>query len=335
MVETRHQRAISERATRDEGENFRKISLPPKNKTENNEKARKIQKNNLSFYLCLVIIAISWFTLPDSLNSSDRPTVEHVWYFGWISALSTALGVFPVVFFPNLHSYWIGVTNAITAGMMLAASYNLFFEGCTFSEPGDNSFISSTFRTIVGSFLGMGCVLSTKTFLDKHADLKVGNLAGADAQKVLLIIAVMTLHSISEGVGIGVSFGGVNGSELGVIISASIAVHNIPEGLAVAIVLLPRKVSKLTTALWCILTSIPQPIMAVPAFLFVHYFIPVLPVGLGFAGGAMIWVAIFELLIAGYEDTKNAVTTGIISTLSLVAMLVLQTYIDSGWRNDI
>lgn len=142
----------------------------------------------------------------------------------------------------------------------------------------------------------------------------------------------MTLHSFSEGVGIGVSFGGSNGSELGVFISASLAVHNIPEGLAVAIVLLPRKVSMVATSLWCIVTSLPQPLMAVPAFLFVHYFIPILPVGLGFAGGAMAWVAVFELLVEAYEDT-NLVTTSVVSSISLGVMMWLQGLIDDESRS--
>lgn len=275
---------------------------------------------------------ISFITYPESLQPVGRPTLNHVFYFGWISALSTGLGVLPLIFSPKLDSWWIGVTNAIAAGMMMAASYSLFSEGLTFSEPDDSSPHTPLTRTCIGAVFGLLFILSTKSFLEKHEDLKVGGLAGADARKVLLIIFVMTLHSFSEGVGIGVSFGGSNGSELGVFISASLAVHNVPEGLAVAIVLLPRKISKWTAALWCILTSMPQPLMAVPAFLFVHSFIPFLPVGLGFAGGAMAWVALFELLMEAIEDT-DVLTTGVISSCSVMVMLKMQDFIDEESRS--
>lgn len=250
-----------------------------------------------------------------------------VFYYGWISAISTGFGVLPLCFVTEMKEYWIGVSNAIAAGMMCAASYSLFLEGCTFHDNDDVSHLSATVRTGIGCLLGLLFILGTKTFLEKNDDVKLGSLSGADTRKILLIVFVMTLHSFSEGVGIGVSFGGEHGNDLGVFISASLAVHNVPEGLAVAIVLLPRKVSKATAAIWCVVTSLPQPLMAVPAFMFVHSFLPLLPVGLGFAGGAMMWVALMELLLEAYEDT-DILTTGVVSTLALAAMISIQRSIE-------
>jgi len=207
--------------------------------------------------------------------------------------------------------------------MMMGASHSLLYEGWTFSDPSDTSTICAEYRSAIGCAVGLAFIMFTKSFIDSHEDLEVGNLVGADAKKVLLIVLVMTLHSLTEGVGIGVSFGGSHGHALGVFISASLAVHNVPEGLAVAVVLLPRGVSKLSAALWCIFTSVPQPIMAVPAYLFVEHFIPFLPAGLGFAGGAMLWVALAELLVEAIEDT-NYMTTAVVSSTSLVIMKILQ-----------
>jgi ZIP family zinc transporter len=215
--------------------------------------------------------------------------------------------------------------------MMIAASYSLLTEGCTFDDPHDNTELSSGIRTGLGAVVGLVFIVLTEKFLSKYEDLSIGGLGGADAKRALLIFFVMTLHSFSEGVGIGVSFGGTHGSELGVFISASLAVHNIPEGLAMAVTLLPRGTTILEAVLWAVLTSIPQPLMAVPAYAFVHHFIPVLPVGLGFAGGAMAWVAIFELLKEAVEEAGLA-TTAAVSSVSLMGMYYVQEMIDVGAR---
>lgn len=75
--------------------------------------------------------------------------------------------------------------------------------------------------------------------------------------------------------------------------------------------------------LWAIFTSLPQPIFAVPAYLFVERFVPLLPGGLGFAAGAMGYVAIFELLAEALEDT-NLMATGVAASISFVGMNLLQ-----------
>lgn len=288
------------------------------------------ERRSYAILIALAVVTVvlhprsSWFVTP---NPNEKPTLHTVFYYGWISAVATGLGVLPLCFVTEMKKYWIGVSNAIAAGMMCAASYSLFIEGCTFSDVDDTSGVSATARTGIGCVLGLLFILGTKSFLDGHEDVKLGSMSGADTRKILLIVFVMTLHSFSEGVGIGVSFGGEHGHDFGMFISASLAVHNVPEGLAVAIVLLPRRVSKATAAIWCVVTSLPQPLMAVPAFMFVHSFLPLLPVGLGFAGGAMMWVAFMELLMEAYEDT-DAVTTGVVSTSALGLMILIQKSIE-------
>ena len=125
---------------------------------------------------------------------------------------------------------------------------------------------------------------------------------------MLLMVGVMTLHSFAEGVGMGMSFGG--GEGLGVFITLAISLHNIPEGTVTALVMAPRGFTPVHTTLWCIFTSLPQPIMAVPAYLFVEAFQPVLPWGLGFAAGAMLWMVFAELLPDALEETESKAIVG-------------------------
>jgi zinc transporter ZupT len=239
-------------------------------------------------------------------------TALSVFWYALVTAIATGLGAIPFIFIRNLAANWIGIFNAIAAGLMLSASFGLIYEGVNYDLT----------RVLVGVLLGLGFILLTRRALEgREEDLQIGNLQGMDATKALLMVGVMTLHSFTEGVGVGVSFGG--GAVLGVFITAAIAIHNIPEGLAISSVLVPRGVPIWKASLWSIFSSLPQPLMAVPAFLFVETFEPFLPVGLGFAGGAMIWMVFSELIPDALKDC-SANNVAIAITLSAAAMIAFQ-----------
>jgi hypothetical protein len=121
-------------------------------------------------------------------------------------------------------------------------------------------------RALAGALLGLAFIVVVRRALrqDEHPAV-FASMSGLDARKALLIVGVMTLHSFTEGVGIEVSFGG--GQVLGLFISLALAVHNIPEGLAINLVLVLPGVGWVRAALWSIFSSMAQPLMAVPAVL--------------------------------------------------------------------
>lgn len=103
-------------------------------------------------------------------------------------------------------------------------------------------------------------------FLEQYGEVSMLDIKGADAAKVILVVGIMTLHSFGEGAGVGVSFAGSKGFSQGILVTLAIAVHNIPEGLAVSMVLASRGVSPQNAMFWSILTSLPQVIGYIPSF---------------------------------------------------------------------
>jgi zinc transporter ZupT len=150
------------------------------------------------------------------------------------------------------------------------------------------------------------------------------DLKGGNARQVLLVLGIMTVHSFSEGVAVGVAFG--VGAKLAALITIAIAVHNIPEGLAISAVMRPKGISVPACAGWSVFSSLPQPLMAVPAFLFVESFRPFLPYGLGFAAGAMVFMVFLELLPEAYEKCGKS-TVGLLVSVTLGAMILFQRYL--------
>lgn len=230
-----------------------------------------------------------------------------------LTALATGLGALPFVFARHPGRRWLGVANSLAAGFMIGASVGLFYEGGR----------ESVMRTVLGGVAGAIFIGVLGRALDQHRELRLGMLEGADALRALLVVGVMTLHSFAEGIGVGVAFGGEE--TLGVLIAVAIAVHNIPEGLAISLVLIPRGTSVRTAAAWSVFSSLPQPLMAVPAYLFVEAFAGFLPVGLGFAAGAMVWLVVADLLPEALETTPvRTVALGVGgSALAMLAFVLL------------
>ena len=271
--------------------------------------------------LCVVATSVvsAWLCAG---NLYGGRSAAHVWWYGWVTAVSTGFGALPMVFCRELSDWMLGLANAVAGGMMTAASAALLEEGLNVQTP--SKILTSQQCVWIGGLAGVAFIFISQKLLHDAEDVRLGILEGMDARRAMLIVLVMTLHSFSEGIGIGVSFGDGTGAHLGMLVTTTLAVHNVPEGFAVSSVLVSKGMSVWGASLWSIFTSIPQPIMALAAFRFVDAFVLILPMGLGFAAGAMLWVAWLELFIESYE------ACGLLATCSTgVASAALMTWVNA------
>lgn len=236
-----------------------------------------------------------------------------VFVYALITALATGLGAIPFLFLRQISPRVVALANAIAAGLMLGASFGLVAEATT----------HGSVQTVAGAMFGVLFILAAQFFLGNR-EVEFGGFSGAGARRMMLVIVVMTVHSFSEGVAVGVAFGG--GMALATIITVAIAVHNIPEGLAISAVLRSRGVSVPACAAWSVFSSLPQPLMAVPAFLFVEAVRPALPWGLGFAAGAMVFMVLVELLPEAYGMARRP-SVGVLASISVIVMVLFQHYL--------
>ena len=226
------------------------------------------------------------------------------------AAVATGLGAVPFIFLRSMSPQVVAYAYALAGGLMLGACFGLVVEGTGFGAT----------QTVVGGLIGVVGILLAQWRL-KDRPIVFGGADVASARQMVLLLGVMTAHSFSEGVAVGVSFGG--SEALAVAITVAIAVHNIPEGLAISAVMRSKGQSVLACAGWSIFSSLPQPLMALPSYTLVEWARPVLPYGLGFAAGAMAFMVLDELLPEAYTS-GNTRTVALLTSVAIIAMVLFQ-----------
>lgn len=245
-------------------------------------------------------------------DSGTHPKVPilSILLYTTLMAMASGLGAIPFFIFGKLKPYWAGIANAVAVGVMLSASFDLLHEGAPYSPP----------LTILGMVIGSLFIKSSQDYLSQFEDTTFEDLQGADARKAMLIIAVMAAHAFGEGSGVGVSFSGQRGWAKGLLVTIAIGLHNVPEGMAVAGVMMSKGSSPRKALYWTLMCSMPQALVSVPAYIFVETFSFLLPVALGFAAGCMIWIAFAELI----PDALEAADHGHVATAATFSAAWLQ-----------
>ena len=204
---------------------------------------------------------------------------------GSATALATGVGAVPVFFLGEHADRWRPFLWGATVGLMGVASVvGLLLPAI--AEDGRGS-------VAAGTCVGTGFLLVSRRLLAGR-DVHVGKLRGAGVRRALLVFGVLLVHSLPEGFAIGTAYAS-DTEGLALFVILAIGLQNVPEGTSVAIPMASAGFGRAQQFWAAVLTSAPQPVGAVIAYLAVEAISGLLPFSFAFAAGAMLTLVVVEL----------------------------------------
>ena len=246
--------------------------------------------------------------------------------------LVTALGAATVVFFTSPDLKGLNIMLGFASGVMIAASFwSLLQPAIERAEQaaGLPAYFVATMGFLFGA-LFMWASDKAVSFAGRRASNTLGK-PNKRLHRIILLVLSITLHNIPEGLAVGVAFGALQDGGytperlMGAIsVAVGIGLQNFPEGAAVSVPLRREGYSRKKSFLLGQASGMVEPIAGVIGALLVVRVETVLPYALSFAAGAMILVAVHELIPECQQNQKAhpySATTGIV--LGFATMMLL------------
>lgn len=246
--------------------------------------------------------------------------------------LVTALGAAMVVFFKSPNPKALNLMLGFASGVMIAASFwSLLQPAIERAEA--TSDLPACFVVTAGFLFGAFFIWGSDKIITL-AQRKVTNTQESPNKRfrrIMMLILSITLHNIPEGLAVGVAFGvlksgGYSTEALmgAITIAVGIGLQNFPEGAAVSIPLRREGFSRKKSFLYGQASGMVEPIAGVVGALLVVYVETILPYALAFAAGAMILVAVHELIPEcqkNQEEQPYFATMGIVLGFAVMMLL--------------
>ena len=246
-------------------------------------------------------------------------------YGGAAGFAATALGALPALLLRGLPQRIEDSMLGFAAGMMLAASaFSLLLPGLEAGEALLGNRGTGAAVVVLGMALGVLLMLGLDEFTPHEHD-KTGPCGPGHeiCGRVWLFVFAIALHNLPEGMAIGVSFSQGDWS-VGLPLTTAIALQDIPEGLAVALALRSAGVAPSHAVLIAAASGVLEPVGALLGVGLAGGLALAYPIGLGLAAGAMIFVVSHEVIP---ETHRNGHQTS--ATLGLMAGFALMMVLDT------
>ncbi len=242
----------------------------------------------------------------------------------------TALGALTVAFFKSPDPKILNFMMGAASGVMIAASFWSLLEPAIEKAEAYSSipaYIVATSGFLAGAVF-MWLSDKTVTFARLHQG-KSTQSKNTRINRIIMLVLSITLHNIPEGLAVGVAFGALNNSSpealMGAItIAIGIGLQNFPEGAAVSLPLRREGFSRRKSFFIGQASGMVEPVAGVIGAALVVYIEAILPYALSFAAGAMILVAVHELIPECQKHQRSSPyfsTMGIISGFAVMMLL--------------
>lgn len=245
-------------------------------------------------------------------------------FLGSLAAGSmTAIGALPVLISKTPNRGIRDLALGFAAGVMLAASFfSLIIPSLDAAELRYGGTVLPAAIACAAILMGMGLIaLLNERLPHEHFEQGREGPEAASLRRVWLFIIAITIHNLPEGLAVGVSFG-AGGAEGGLPLAIGIGLQNMPEGLAVAVALLGEGYSRWRSWIIASLTGLVEPMGGLLGAGVVSMSQVLLPWGLAFAAGAMLYVISHEIIPETHRSGhQNKATLGL--SIGLVLMLFL------------
>jgi ZIP family zinc transporter len=232
-----------------------------------------------------------------------------------LAGLATGAGAIPVLFTRRISDKLLDALLGFSAGVMLAAtSFSLLVPAINLSGP---------WVAVLGLVLGAVVLHLVDRFVPHFHPAFGAEGPASRLPRVWLFVLAITIHNFPEGLAVGVSFGGGDVAA-GLVIATAIALQNMPEGLAVALPLLREGYSRRKSIWYGTLTGLVEPVGGLLGAAVVSISQPILPWGLAFAAGAMLFVVSDEMIPESHrKGFEREATFGLI--VGFVIMMLLDS----------
>ena len=210
----------------------------------------------------------------------------------------------------------------ISAGVMLAASiFSLMMPALEGMKQlmSDSQQISLKFTAAL--MLGMLTIGFLNAFLPHEHEVSGHHGGSLEVSAAWLFVIAISIHKMPEGLAIGVAYGGENLTNPESL-TIGIALQNIPEGLMVAITLIAAGYSRFKATVASFLSGMMQPVGAFLGLMVSGIGNMMVPLRMPFAGGAMMFVIINEVLPETY-DANQSKKSGLALFLGFILMCAL------------